>query len=157
MAKILEKMNSVLGWRAYILGYFMKGKIALKMVLHACVSNSLQPHGQSWNLPGKNTRADCHFLFHSIFLTQELNLHLLHWQAERWLYHQEKHESGTLVNVCFPAKLDYLAKCLMCWWSRDFDYDIWYRIYLLIFHSFSMHWASCGYKAWVRHWRIMDK
>ena len=84
----------------------------LKTVLCACVSNSLQLHGQSWNFPGKNTKADCLFLLQGIFLTQELDLHLLHWQAERWLYHQEKHESGTLANVCFPVKLDYLAKCV---------------------------------------------
>ena len=37
-----------------------------------------------WNFPGNNTGVDCHFLLWEIFLTQELNLsllHLLHWQA----------------------------------------------------------------------------
>ena len=56
-----------------------------------CVSNSLWPHELQcarllcpWNFPGKNTRVDCHFLLQRIFLTQELNphlLHLLHWKA----------------------------------------------------------------------------
>ena len=31
-----------------------------------------------WAFPGKNTGASCHFLPQGIFLTQELNLHLLH-------------------------------------------------------------------------------
>ena len=33
------------------------------------------------NLPGKNTGVDCHFLLQGIFLTQELNQCLLHWQV----------------------------------------------------------------------------
>ena len=34
-----------------------------------------------WDFPGKNTGVGCHLLLQGIFLTQELNLHLLHWQA----------------------------------------------------------------------------
>ena len=34
-----------------------------------------------WDFPGKNTGVGCHFLAQGIFSTQELNLHLLHWQA----------------------------------------------------------------------------
>ena len=33
--------------------------------------------GPSW----QDTRVGLHFLFQGIFLTQELNLHLLHWQV----------------------------------------------------------------------------
>ena len=36
------------------------------------------------NVPGRNTRVDCHFLLQGIFQTKGLNphlLHLLHWQA----------------------------------------------------------------------------
>ena len=42
----------------------------------------------SWNFPGKNSGAGCHFLLQGIFLTQGLNPHLLylllllHWQAD---------------------------------------------------------------------------
>ena len=53
------------------------------------VSDSLQPHGlwparhlSLWDFPGKNTRVGCHFLLQRIFLTQESNPRLLHWQAE---------------------------------------------------------------------------
>ena len=58
--------------------------------VHAClvVSNSLWLHGLwptrflcPWNFKGRNTGIGCHFLLLGIFLTQELNLHLLHWQA----------------------------------------------------------------------------
>ena len=31
-----------------------------------------------WHSPGKNTGGGCHFLLHGIFLTQELNPHLLY-------------------------------------------------------------------------------
>ena len=51
------------------------------------VSDSLQPHGLQpakllcpWDFPGKNTGVGCHFLLQGIFLTQGLNLHVLHWQ-----------------------------------------------------------------------------
>ena len=38
-----------------------------------------------WKFLGKNTGVSCHFLLQGIFLTQRLNLsllHLLHWQAD---------------------------------------------------------------------------
>ena len=43
-----------------------------------CVPRLLCP----WDFPGKNTRAACHFLPQGIFLDQDLNLHVLHWQAD---------------------------------------------------------------------------
>ena len=36
----------------------------------------------SVHFPGRNTRVRCHFLLQGAFLTQGLNPHLLHWQAE---------------------------------------------------------------------------
>ena len=35
-----------------------------------------------WNFPGKNTGMSCRFLLQGIFLTQGMNPHLLHWQAD---------------------------------------------------------------------------
>ena len=35
-----------------------------------------------WDFPGKNTGVGCYFLLQGIFLTQGLNLCLLHWQVE---------------------------------------------------------------------------
>ena len=35
-----------------------------------------------WGFPGKDTGVGCHFLLQGIFLTQRLNLCLLHWQAD---------------------------------------------------------------------------
>ena len=53
------------------------------------MSDSVWPYGQQparllcpWDSPGKNTGVGCHFLLQGIFLTQGLNLHLLHWQAD---------------------------------------------------------------------------
>ena len=56
------------------------------------MSNFLQPHGLyparrlcPWSSPSKNTGVGCHFLLQGIFLTQELNLGLLHYR--QILYH----------------------------------------------------------------------
>ena len=53
------------------------------------VSDSLPSHGLQptrllcpWDFPGMNTGVGCHFLLQGIFLTQGLNLHLLHWQED---------------------------------------------------------------------------
>ena len=46
------------------------------------MSDSLGPHLCPWNFPGKNTGVGCHFLLQGIFLTQGLNLCLLHWQVD---------------------------------------------------------------------------
>ena len=35
-----------------------------------------------WYFPHKNTGMSCHFILEGIFLTQELNLHLLNWQVD---------------------------------------------------------------------------
>ena len=35
-----------------------------------------------WGFPGKNTRVGCHFLLQGVLLTQGLNPHLLHSQAD---------------------------------------------------------------------------
>ena len=59
---------------------------------------------QMWSLTSRlllNTGVGSHFLHQGIFLTQEYNLHLLHWQADslslrqqgrpvRWLYPNTK-------------------------------------------------------------------
>ena len=58
------------------------------LVAKSCLT-LLQPHGLwparlLWprDFSGKNTGVGCHFLLHGIFLAQESNLFLLHWQAE---------------------------------------------------------------------------
>ena len=57
--------------------------------LHAQPCPTLRPPGLQptrllcpWNSPGKNTGVGCHFLLQGIFLTQGLNLPLLHWQVD---------------------------------------------------------------------------
>ena len=39
----------------------------------------------SWDFPGKNTGVSCHSLLQVLFMTQGLNLHLLHWQTDSLL------------------------------------------------------------------------
>ena len=63
------------------------------------MSDSLRPYGlqparllSPWDSPGKNTGVGNHFLLQGIFLTQESNLYLLHWQAGSLLLsHQGSH------------------------------------------------------------------
>ena len=50
--------------------------------------NTILP-GSSWDFPGKNTGVGCHLLLTGIFLTQELNLGLLHFrQIFYWLSYE---------------------------------------------------------------------
>ena len=58
------------------------------------VSDSLLPYGlcparllYAWDFPDRNTGVNCHFLFQGIFLTQGLNLYLLHWQVDSFPLH----------------------------------------------------------------------
>ena len=48
-----------------------------------CDSMDCSPPGAyPWHFPDRNTGVGCHFLPQGIFLTQGLNLHLLHWQVD---------------------------------------------------------------------------
>ena len=82
---------------------------------HSVMSNSLRPHELQltrllcpWDLPGKNTGADCHFLLLGIFPTQELNLGLLQsshttQKSQFYVYTQEKWKKNVhrkLVHKC---------------------------------------------------------
>ena len=69
------------------------------LLLFSCyvMSDSLRPHELQptrllclWDYASKTTGVGCHFLLQGIFLTQGLNLGLLHWQADSLpLSHQE--------------------------------------------------------------------
>ena len=48
--------------------------------------------------PGKNTGVCCYFLLQGIFLIQESNLHLLHWQADSL---QLSHQGSPIFVDCF--------------------------------------------------------
>ena len=56
-----------------------------------------------WGFPGKTTGVGCHFLLQGIFMTQRLNLHLLHWQ--RGLYHWD-HRGSPIVRVLIYISSD---------------------------------------------------
>ena len=58
--------------------------VSQKVMSHSLPSHGLQPTRLlcPWDFPGMNTGVGCHFLLQGIFLTQGLNLHLLHWQED---------------------------------------------------------------------------
>ena len=67
-------------------------------VSRSLVSDSLQPHGLkptrllcSWNSPCKDTGVGSHSLLQGIFLTQGLNLGLLHC---RWILYHLSHQGS---------------------------------------------------------------
>ena len=65
--------------------------------------NSSPPCSCSWGFPGKDAGAGCHFLHQGIFLTRELNPHLLYWQADSLpLSHQGgPRQPGFALILCF--------------------------------------------------------
>ena len=70
------------------------------LVAELCLT-LLRPCGQQptrllclWDFPGKNTGVGCYLLLQGIFLTQDLNPHLLHWQANSLLL-----SLGSLLNT----------------------------------------------------------
>ena len=74
------------------------------------VSNSLLPHGPQparplcpWDSPGKNAGVSCHFLLLKIFLTQGLNLSLLH--CRQILYHLSYREVPVYTYNCKPQRV----------------------------------------------------
>ena len=67
-------------------------KTIKSQISHSVMSDFLQPHGLQparrlcpWNSPGKNTGVGFHSLLQGMFLTQGLNLGLLH--CRQLLYH----------------------------------------------------------------------
>ena len=71
-----------------------------------------------WDSPGKNTRAGCHFLLQGIFLTQELNPHLLcflHWQVH----------CLPLCHLARPLHAQkYIQMCYFVIFRQDFSKDL---------------------------------
>ena len=98
------------------------------------VSDSLQPHGLystrlhcPWDFPGKNTGVGCHFLLQRIFLTQGLNLGLLHYR--QILYHWATSE--TLMFLLIRLITPHIPSC-----CAEYEYIhnlIWiqYKLYTL--------------------------
>ena len=77
---------------SHVLMWWKGLRVSVSVLSRSVVSNSLQPHGVQparllppWHFLGKNTGVGCHFLLQGIFLTQGLNLGLLHY---RWILYR---------------------------------------------------------------------
>ena len=84
---LLVDINLLHGWMIPSFWNFITNYFALYACMLSCsvMSDSLRPHGlqptrllRPWDFPGKNTEVGYHFLLQDIFLTQGLNLGLLH-------------------------------------------------------------------------------
>ena len=73
------------------------------------MSNSLWPYGLfcPWDFPDKNTIVGCHFLLQGIFLTQGLNLHLLHWQTDSLLL---SHQGTPIAAQGITKSMDFRGR-----------------------------------------------
>ena len=88
-------------WFSPLSFYFLNSKVGCCMLGRLVVSNSLWSHGlqptrllSPWNSPG--TGVCWYSLLQGVFLTQESNSHLVHWQANSLpLSHQ-----GSVTNTC---------------------------------------------------------
>ena len=56
-------------------------KVKVKVTQLCLTLCALMNYSLPGDPPGKNTGLGSHFLLQGIFLTQRLNLHLLHWQG----------------------------------------------------------------------------
>ena len=65
-----------------------------------------------WNLPGKYTGVDCHFLLQVIFPTQRSNPCLLHWQADS-----------------SPPPEKSVCKCNYLWDGLSLDFSIFCKMH----------------------------
>ena len=86
---------------------------------------TLCPHGMwpaklllcPWDFPGQNTGVGCCFLLQGIFLTQGLNLSLLHWQADSFSLSHQGNSYQVLVpclNLCLPRAFmeEFMTLCV---------------------------------------------
>ena len=60
--------------------HWAHGIFKLQFAVNRIIVHS--PQAPPWDFPGKRTGVCCHFLLQGVFLTQESNLRLLHWQAD---------------------------------------------------------------------------
>ena len=77
--------------------------LVTKLCLTLCDSMACSPARVfcPWDFPGKNTGVGCHFLLQGIFLAQESNPCLLHWQADSLpLSHQEALQEPRKPHKC---------------------------------------------------------
>ena len=108
--------------------------LCMKNESNSClvVSDSLRPYELwparllcPWNFPGNNTGVDCHSFLQGIFLTQGLNLDLLHCkQIPYCMSHQESENCSVVSNSLCP--MDYtvygiLLARILEWVAKPFS------------------------------------
>ena len=102
------------------------------------VSHSLWPHEPQptrllcpWNFPGTNTGVGSYSLLQGIFLTQGLNLSLLH--GRQILYHPSHQVSPSLQDADPTCGQSGVARSLLCYinWILAYPF-LWYRSWSLV-------------------------
>ena len=124
-------------------------------VSNLVMSNSLWPHGACQaplprNSPGKNTGVGCHFLPQGIFLTQELNLGLLHHRQILYQLSYRKVYFLIVIVNCFLWAL-LIGWSGFTWWSHSVI-TASLRLWILEWVSFSPSRGS----SWPRGWTCVS-
>ena len=133
MEEYLSKKSGVRPTWVWVLPPLLPSSItfskALLLVTKSCLT-LLPPHGLQlprflcpWDFPGKNTGVDCHFLLRGIFLTQGLNMCLLH--CRQILYHWAAWEALSkptyLIKLWRFYNINVICKCLVCWILNEYQ------------------------------------
>ena len=154
----LEKFRSEKIILILIFPWFSNFSLSLIRVLNHVMSDSVWPCRLQparllypWDSPGKNTGAGCHFLLQGIFLTQELNPHLLrllHWQVgSPPLAPPEKPSQFPSHSKKYRERGRSLRECS---WTVEFLIDnlsvYCYPAYLTYMQS-----TSCETSGWMNH------
>ena len=96
-----------------------------------------------WDFLGKNTGVGCHSFLQRIFLTQGLNLcllHRLHWQADSLpLCHRESFNMGMCVCVCVCTH----AQLLSCVQLFAIPWTVAFQSPLSMGFSRQEYWNRC--------------
>ena len=96
--------------------------------LTLCNPKDCRPLGSSvhGDAPGKNTAVGCHFLFQGIFLTQRLNLRLLHcrWIPHHWTTGEVSSQAATGVWIS-KCKVKEIRRKLLSHRFRCLAFKIW--------------------------------
>ena len=135
------------------------------LCLTLCDPMDCSPPGSSpWNSPGKNIGVGCHFLLQGIFLTQELNLGLLH--CRQTLYRLSHREYAFKdVNFCRSISLPAFLICKveiraclsgMLWgWSNFIcRASRKWRIFTKYWHSRFQKWGWKALLITIFHWDL---
>ena len=117
-----------------------------------------------WDFPGNNTGVGCHFLPQGIFLTQGVNMYLLHWQADSlplsylgscnwalsWELRADSSDGCLAVSFCSLWSRNSIRNTSRCVASNPFKPHFLFSS----LYSLGLHLLNKKKKAFLRYWML---